>query len=113
MPDLAMCEGTGCPRKNECYRHMAIATPERQSYFTTPPVNVETGECPEFWAIEPGRRIRVVKVADERISDTEAVATYVRAADDHVFGDGPDCQVCGLYGPDYAQDDRLPPCKEK
>jgi hypothetical protein len=47
MPDIAMCKGTDCPLKNECYRFLATPSEYRQSYFVTPPI--EDGKCIEFW----------------------------------------------------------------
>ena len=47
MPDITMCEGTGCPRKESCHRFTAPAE-EYQSYFVTPPVK-EDGKCEMYW----------------------------------------------------------------
>lgn len=59
MPDIAMCKGTGCQLKENCYR--AMATPSYyQSYFTTPP-NIG-GECEYYWPL---------KNEDERQKHTE------------------------------------------
>jgi hypothetical protein len=33
MADLAMCEGVGCERREECYRHRATPDEICQSYF--------------------------------------------------------------------------------
>lgn len=42
MPDITMCNGGDCPRKKDCYRH--VATPSRfQSYFAKPPFSAEDG----------------------------------------------------------------------
>ena len=46
MPDIAMCEGSECPIKENCWRYMAPAD-RWQSYFGTPPFN-EDG-CEYFW----------------------------------------------------------------
>lgn len=48
MPDITMCEGTGCPRKETCYRFTATPTPMRQSYFSIPPVKKD-GTCHHYW----------------------------------------------------------------
>jgi hypothetical protein len=48
MPDIAMCEGTGCPRKESCHRFTATPSEYRQSYFETPPVK-EDGRCEMCW----------------------------------------------------------------
>lgn len=47
MPDITMCEGTGCPRKESCHRFTAKPS-EYQSYFVTPPVK-EDGKCEMYW----------------------------------------------------------------
>jgi len=49
MPDIAMCNGDGCAKRDTCYR--ATATPSYyQSYFTLNPIKDEnSGECPEYW----------------------------------------------------------------
>jgi len=54
MPDITMCSGVGCPIKDECYRHTAVAN-ERQSFFTEPPygkLNDKERPCEFFWQIE-------------------------------------------------------------
>ena len=48
MPDIAMCNGDGCPFKSECYRHKATPNGGGQSWFTTPPYDDEAGECEYF-----------------------------------------------------------------
>jgi hypothetical protein len=47
MPDIAMCMGTECPKKNNCHRHTAEAS-DYQSYFMNPPIK-EDGSCEYFW----------------------------------------------------------------
>ena len=32
MPDISMCMNKECPKKNKCYRYMAVPNPFRQSY---------------------------------------------------------------------------------
>jgi hypothetical protein len=49
MPDIAMCEGTGCPMRDVCYRYTATPSEFRQSYFTDIPYNEESGECDHYW----------------------------------------------------------------
>lgn len=60
MPDIAMCPGDGCTKKQRCYRYRAIPTPRRQTYFATPPVK-ENGDCPEFLELRPNDRLAEVK----------------------------------------------------
>lgn len=60
MPDITMCKGTDCARKEECYRHMAKPTPHWQSYFVTPPFK-EDGSCQHFWKVVPGDVLRKLR----------------------------------------------------
>jgi hypothetical protein len=46
MPDIAMCTGEQCPKKQMCYRHTAKAS-DYQSYFMTPPI--KDGQCDHYW----------------------------------------------------------------
>jgi hypothetical protein len=45
MPSLTMCEGTGCPMRDACYRYASTPSQYNQSYFTEIPYNEESGEC--------------------------------------------------------------------
>jgi hypothetical protein len=58
MPDLAMCNGTGCPSANECYRFRAIPNEFRQSYFTMPPIKGD--KCDYFWSIDGYARLKPI-----------------------------------------------------
>jgi len=52
MADIAMCEGTNCPIKEQCERFTAKPNEYRQSYFVTiPGKRGEDGkwECEMFW----------------------------------------------------------------
>lgn len=51
MPDIAMCFGEGCKKKETCYRFRATPNPYRQSY-TKP--NPET--CDMYWEMEDQRK---------------------------------------------------------
>lgn len=52
MPDISMCEGTSCPKKDNCHRYLAIPS-QWQSWFAEVPFKVnENGEfedCDYFW----------------------------------------------------------------
>lgn len=48
MADITMCEGTGCKRKEECYRFTAKVNEHRQTYFEQVPLNAD-GSCPVFY----------------------------------------------------------------
>jgi hypothetical protein len=47
MSDIAMCKGTGCPVKEQCYRFTAKPNEFRQSYFVEVPF--KDGKCEMFW----------------------------------------------------------------
>lgn len=49
VPDVCMCKGQSCLRKESCYRFTATPNPYWQSYFMVPPVDVNTQECSHFW----------------------------------------------------------------
>jgi hypothetical protein len=47
MPDITMCNGFHCPKKEKCYRYRATPNSYRQSYFIAAPVKGD-GECEYF-----------------------------------------------------------------
>jgi hypothetical protein len=50
MPDITMCTGDGCSKKNTCYRF--TATPgHRQSYFCEPPIDKD-GNCDVYLEVQ-------------------------------------------------------------
>ncbi len=56
MPDISMCSGANCPKREDCYRFKA--KPDRmQSYFVTPPVDA-LGECRHLMPLYPDERKR-------------------------------------------------------
>lgn len=48
MADITMCEGQGCPIKEECYRHTANENPYRQSFFVYVPYDHAYKGCEYF-----------------------------------------------------------------
>lgn len=62
MPDITMCGGAGCERRDTCYRHTAHGSPYRQSFFTQPPVKPD-GSC-DYYA--PNARATPTKETDVR-----------------------------------------------
>jgi hypothetical protein len=54
MPDISMCTGEGCPRKETCYRFTAEASEFRQSYFINAPIK-EDNTCEYYWPNENDR----------------------------------------------------------
>jgi hypothetical protein len=48
MPDIAMCKGNNCPKKETCYRFTAKPNEPFQTYFVPSPVNKESGNCDEY-----------------------------------------------------------------
>ena len=53
MPDIAMCMGRDCPKKNTCYRYTAFPSEYRQSYFVGVPYEVDSSDenagCTYYW----------------------------------------------------------------
>ncbi len=50
MPDITMCSGEHCKRRDKCYRHTAEKA-LRQSWFSKPPLNLKDGHCEYFWPL--------------------------------------------------------------
>jgi hypothetical protein len=60
MPDITMCQGRHCKRRDKCYRHTAEPSKFMQVYFATAPVDTATGTCEYFWPVkgwEPEKQI--------------------------------------------------------
>jgi hypothetical protein len=49
MPDITMCDGTDCPKKDTCHRHKAKPSPYGQSMFVDPPFDHDKEKCSHFW----------------------------------------------------------------
>ena len=51
MADITMCNGTNCPKKEECYRFTVQANEYRQSYFCEVPFKIVENKftCEMFW----------------------------------------------------------------
>ena len=47
MPDITMCVGRDCPKKNTCYRYTAFPSEYRQSYFVGVPYKGKG--CTYYW----------------------------------------------------------------
>jgi hypothetical protein len=47
MPDISMCKGGDCPKKQKCYRFRAVPSEHRQSYFAEVPFQPD-GTCAYF-----------------------------------------------------------------
>ena len=45
MPDIAMCPGNDCIKKESCYRYKAKPDEYWQSYLVKCPVGYEDGNC--------------------------------------------------------------------
>lgn len=59
MPDITMCTGVGCNKKDTCYRF--TATPSGwQSYFCVSPID-QDGNCESYWEVQKS----VVKTEDK------------------------------------------------
>ena len=51
MPDITMCKGDNCPKKENCYRYTAPVNEYRQSYFFDTPIK-EDGTCEHYWEVK-------------------------------------------------------------
>jgi hypothetical protein len=56
MPDITMCKGEGCTKKEQCYRHTAKPNKQYQSYFIESPIrevkqddDTSVLKCDYFW----------------------------------------------------------------
>jgi hypothetical protein len=58
MPDIAMCPGVNCPKRNECYRYMAISDPIQ--VYVDFRYDHERRQCDSFIKIESNKRIKVI-----------------------------------------------------
>ena len=66
MPDIAMCAGTECHRRNGCYRYRAVPS-RHQSYMHRDP-----HACEDFWPLEAaaGNPIRPLPDPDDAVAAT-------------------------------------------
>jgi hypothetical protein len=53
MPDITMCNGQNCNKKNTCYRFTATPTPHWQSYFSVSPV--VNDECDHYMKLKTSK----------------------------------------------------------
>lgn len=53
MPDISMCEGKDCPKKEKCYRFRAI--PSEFQYWILPD---KIHNCEYFWPIKKGMSLK-------------------------------------------------------
>jgi len=49
-PDITMCSGQECPKKDTCFRYLAKPSEYRQSYFFDTPIK-EDGTCEHYWEV--------------------------------------------------------------
>lgn len=58
MPDITMCPGGDCPKRNRCYRYKAEPNEHRQSYFSGLPIEIKDngkyGDCEYYWYMRKG-----------------------------------------------------------
>lgn len=52
ITDITMCQGSGCPLKESCYRYTAIENKYRQSWFD--PQRKEDGSCDHYYPMTEG-----------------------------------------------------------
>ena len=49
MPDISMCPGLHCQKKEECYRFTATPSTYLQAYMLPLATNGREGGCEHFW----------------------------------------------------------------
>lgn len=49
MADITMCQDNACPHRDSCYRKLARANPQWQSFFAKSPRHDD--ECTYYWPI--------------------------------------------------------------
>ncbi len=83
MPDITMCIGNGCPRRESCYRATATPSEFRQSYFMDPNPCAEAegseNSWPYYWANQEEKVVpyyHAVDLAAERAKDLELGGDY-------------------------------------
>lgn len=57
MADITMCNGNGCPKKDNCYRFKANPNLLWQSYFMETPYKDD--KCDMYWPIEKKKKKKV------------------------------------------------------
>lgn len=61
MPDICMCEGKDCPKKETCYRFKAEPSEYRQAYFVHEPYDHEAEECEHYWPVRESEEKKAVE----------------------------------------------------
>lgn len=61
MVDISKCEGTGCPRKNICYRYRAVSGDYQQAYLSRVPYNKELKQCCWFMPLHDNDRLTEIE----------------------------------------------------
>jgi hypothetical protein len=66
MSDITMCEGDGCPVKEQCKRFKAPKGSINQYYYSAPPFEVKDGkfECQVFWDNNPVVKLRASRLPE-------------------------------------------------
>ncbi len=70
MADISKCVGTGCPKKETCYRYRAPSNDFWQAYLTEVPYNHVTEHCEHYWQMYDQTKRKDVK--RETKNDTAA-----------------------------------------
>lgn len=63
MVDMTMCRGKGCPMAKYCYRAIAKANPQYQSYFVTTPIKEGDINCEHY-----------ISVREDKLSDLDCMS---------------------------------------
>lgn len=52
MPDITMCKGKGCKKRESCYRY--VAKPDRFQSYSAFEFLIVNGKCDWYWRCEDG-----------------------------------------------------------
>lgn len=63
MPDITMCNGNGCPKKDSCYRFTAKPNELWQSYFMDIPY--KDNDCDSYWSVKDNNNLKPCQAHDK------------------------------------------------
>ena len=68
MPDITMCKGEGCPKKDTCHRHTATPNPRKQSWFGWPPIRGQD-DCSYYLPNNEAAKEQAIQEANPVLKD--------------------------------------------
>lgn len=67
MPDITMCTGKDCPKKERCYRFKATPNLIYQSFSDFKERRLEDGSCEMFWEFVVATDAKGLKKAEKNL----------------------------------------------